>query len=167
MAAKGTIRHSEGQHFALRILNTSRSRRLDFRKCSVSAVVPESVVRIGRGASRWQPFWPPVRSGDRTLLCEFRPLRFEQAKRDSRGAQLQIQATQARGARAQEEHLLETWPCSRGMLNSDSESNFGYESLEHRTVLGRSKRFRSECLHMKSNNRADVGKRILIAISLA
>jgi hypothetical protein len=44
---------------------------------------------------------------------------------------------------------------------------FGYESLEHRTVLGRSKRFRSECLHMKSNSRAHVGKRILVAISLA
>jgi hypothetical protein len=54
-----------------------------------------------------------------------------------------------------------------GKLNSDSESNFGYESLEHRTVLGRSKRFSSERLDMESNCRAHVGKRFFIGIALA
>jgi hypothetical protein len=51
--------------------------------------------------------------------------------------------------------------------DSDSESNFSYDSLDHRTFLSRSNRFPSKCLDMKSNSRADVGKRILIAISLA
>jgi hypothetical protein len=54
-----------------------------------------------------------------------------------------------------------------GTLNSDSESYFGYKSLQNRAVLGGSKRFFTKRFHMKGNSRAHVGERILIAIPSA
>jgi|SRR5271165_3595116 len=52
-------------------------------------------------------------------------------------------------------------PMLSGTPKSGSESNFGYKGLEHRAVFGRSKRFSSERLYMKSDSRTQVSKGIL------
>lgn len=68
---------------------------------------------------------------------------------------------------AQEERLLETWPCPCKRSQSTRDGDFGDERFKDWATLSRAKRLSPERLDMKRDGRAHVGQCRFVSIALA